>query len=363
MSTFSIIDEGALSHQPGKGCFIPHIAALSHGGFVGANQVGTDIASRDHYLELYRSSDGVHWETLANFPLSEVQERWGYHSLQVYELGHRWMARATRYNHQAYSDYHAEGGSSGPVFLFSEDQGKHWSEPRYVPAPLDPGEYTHHSMGNVIFFDDQHWFFPVQLNNPKGHEGPNHHGAARLITRDGGERWEDFGIVAQDPDGIIEYHDQFGVQLPDGKLYTMLWTIDTGANRDMTNHYVLSEDQGQTWTPPRATNIPGQVCAPILLKDGRIAAIYNDRREPQGIRLAVSDDGEHFDVEHALTVHDAGNEATIGEADDDHFLSLNEKIAFGRPNGTVLGDGTVLVFFWCTIEGVTHTRWTKIAVA
>ena len=38
------------------------------------------------------------------------------------------------------------------------------------------------------------------------------------------------------------------------------------------------------------------------------------------------------------------------------------KIAFGKPAGIVLADGTVLTWFWCTSEGVTHTRWVQLRI-
>ena len=67
-------------------------------------------------------------------------------------------------------------------------------------------------------------------------------------------------------------------------------------------------DEGQTWSLPVKTNLKGQVCCSIALADGRVAAIYNYRREPQGIRVALSEDLRHFvDV---LTVFDASSEAT-----------------------------------------------------
>ena len=37
------------------------------------------------------------------------------------------------------------------------------------------------------------------------------------------------------------------------------------------------------------------------------------------------------------------------------------QIAFGKPGGVQLPDGDLLTFFWCTAEGVTHTRWVRLS--
>ena len=69
-------------------------------------------------------------------------------------------------------------------------------------------------------------------------------------------------------------------QLADGRIYNMLWVHRYGTSDDASNHYVLSVDEGQTWSLPVATNLRRQVCCPIALADGRVAAIY--------INIAVS---------------------------------------------------------------------------
>ena len=37
-------------------------------------------------------------------------------------------------------------------------------------------------------------------------------------------------------------------------------------------------------------------------------------------------------------------------------------IGFGRPGGALFPDGDVMTYYWCTTEGVTHTRWTRLRV-
>ena len=55
-------------------------------------------------------------------------------------------------------------------------------------------------------------------------------------------------------------------------------------------------------------------------------------------------------------------EATLGEPENDNFLAEHMKIAFGKPGGVVLPGGDVMTYFWCTTQGVTHTRWARLNV-
>ena len=186
--------------------------------------------------------------------------------------------------------------------------------------------------------------------------------AAALFSPNRGRTWGEFTIVADDPTGKILWWDQMCALLPDGRIYTLIWTHLYGTSRDLTNHWIISEDQGQTWTHPRPTNLRGQVCTPIPLPDGRIAAIYNFRHDPQGIHLALTHDMESFDVPNEVVVFDAGAEATLGDPGAENFLAEHMQIAFGKPGGVLLQDDTIMTYFWCTVDGVTHTRWARVRV-
>ncbi len=127
-------------------------------------------------------------------------------------------------------------------------------------------------------------------------------------------------------------------------------------------HWIISNDEGRTWSLPRPTNLRGQVSCPVGLSDGRVAVIYNFRHEPQGIRVAISQDLEEFDPESEVVVFDAKTEASLGRSDQENFLAEHQLIGFGKPNVLLLRSGELLVSFWCTVDGVTHTRWASLKV-
>ena len=101
-----------------------------------------------------------------------------------------------------------------------------------------------------------------------------------MFSSNDGQTWDEWSIVADDPSNQLCYWDQTCTQLADGRIYTMLWVHHYGTSEDASNHYVLSVDEDQTWSLTAATNLKGQVCCPIALADGSVAAIYNYRREP-----------------------------------------------------------------------------------
>ena len=362
-----VLDEGILSHSRERGAFIPTITPLSDGSFIAAQDVGSELGSRDHVIEVLRSKDGREWQSDGLLEFEYDDSGVSYQAVQIYEHSSSlWFMRCSRFlkKHLEKSGMPIpeEHPPAGPVIFWSHDRGISWSEPVFIEVDLPRDTYKYHTMGNVIFFSKDYWMFPIQLNNAIGYTESNHHGAAAIFTRDAGSSWGELAIVAQDPEGRIEYHDQFGIQLPDDQIYTMLWTVDTKANDDLNNHFVISKDFGHSWSAPQPVTLQGQVCAPILLDDGRVAAVYNYRHEPQGIRIGVSANQKDFSVSGNDYVFKAGTETMIDKPKDNHFLSKNAKIAFGRPNGIGLDDGTLLVWFWCTVNGVTHTRWARVAV-
>ena len=248
------------------------------------------------------------------------------------------------------------------VLLWSDDGGETWSSPQIVPVPLPSERYTWNGAGSLLQIAPDRWMYPLETWKPEGHVGPPDQKAAALFSPDRGRTWGEFTIVADDPTGKILWWDQMCALLPDGRIYTLIWTHLYGTSRDLTNHWTISEDQGQTWTHPRPTNLRGQVCTPIPLPDGRIAAIYNFRHDPQGIHLALTDDMESFDVANEVVVFDAGAEATLGDPGAENFLAEHMQIAFGKPGGVLLQDDTIMTYFWCTVDGVTHTRWARVRV-
>jgi sialidase-1 len=363
-----VVDSGILSRQPGRGAYMPAITPLSDGSLIACQHVGAQLGSPDNHIEVLRSTDGAAtWVNEGGIHGGgPPEDGWTYRSPHISEApGNRLVMTATRFEMRSGKlfDPNSEVLQRPEMLLFwSEDAGRTWSAPQVVHVDLPPEKYTCNGAGVLLQLAPDRWMYPVETWKPEGFAGPPDQKAAAVFSSDQGRTWGAFTVVADDPSGALLWWDQMCTLLPDGRIYTMLWTHRYGTSEDLLNHWTVSDDGGRTWSNPRPTNLRGQVCTPIALADGRVAAIYNFRHDPQGIRVALSDDLETFDVEGQVVVFDAGAEATLGEPETDNFLAEHMQIAFGKPGGIRLADGNLMTYFWCTVGGVTHTRWARLRV-
>ena len=117
---------------------------------------------------------------------------------------------------------------------------------------------------------------------------------------------------------------------PDGKLVMIF--------RDQASSFLklasVSEDQGESWTPPMKTNIPdsrSKQCAGTL-PDGRVFWVGNPTgsKSRRILALALSADGYHFDKAFLL----AGPEDLPPRRNEGRYKTLG----YNYPKAAVLGD-------------------------
>ena len=360
-----IVDQGTISHVSGRGAYMPWITPLADGTFIACQHVGAELGSDDNHIAILRSTDGRTFAEQGTVGPRNDGHAYRGPQISVVER-QRLVLVCSRFETggDALFDPETEALRRPDMCLFwSDDDGRTWTEqPQLVPVDLPADRYTWNSAGQLLQLRPDRWMWPLETWKPEGYDGPPDQRAWAVFSADAGVSWGELTVVADDPSGGVLYWDQMNCRLNDGGIYTTIWTHLYGTSDDIENHWVLSEDEGRTWSAPRPTNLRGQVCTPIPLADGRVAAIYNDRHDPQGIRVAVSEDLSNFDVEHQATVFDAGAEATFGKPQHGNFLAEHVLIAFGKPGGRRLDDGTLLTWFWCTTGGVTYTRWARLEI-
>lgn len=363
-----IIDEGILSKVPGRGAYMPSITELGDGSFIACQHVGLELGSPDNHIEVLWSADSCRtWNNQGSIHgAAPANDGWAYRGPDIQESPDgRLIMTATRFevgSGQLFDPDSEALQRPEMILMWSDDGGRIWSQPQVVPVDLPPEKYTWNKAGDLMQLAPDRWMYPLETWKPEGYSGLPDQKAAAIFSSDQGETWGEFTVVADDPTGRRLWWDQMNARLQDGRIYTMLWTHFYGTSEDLVNHWVVSADEGRSWSEPQPTNLRGQVCTPIPLPDGRVAAIYNYRHEPQGVRIAVTEDLSNFDLDDELVVFDAGAEATLGEPDHENFLAEHMLIGFGKPKGIVLRDGTLLTFFWCTSSGVTHTRWARLTI-
>ena len=76
--------------------------------------------------------------------------------------------------------------------------------------------------------------------------------------------------------------------------------------------------------------------------------------------MALTEDLSAFDTESEIVGFNTGVEATLGKTEHENFLAEHMFIAFGKPGGIQLDEGDLLVYYWCTTKGITHTRWARL---
>jgi hypothetical protein len=360
-----ILDQGVLSHQPGRCVIMPSITEFTDGTMIACQNIGSSLASPDHCIEVLKTRDGGQsWQNLGSIIRDEDQKPWSYRGAFIDELPDgRLVMNASRFESTPGDLFDPDSEAlkrPETVLWWSNDRGETWSSPEIVPVDLPPDRYTWNGSGKLLRFSSSRWMYPFETWKPEGYAGPPDQKAAAVFSSNQGRSWGEFTTIADDPTGRLLWWDQLNTVLSDGRAYIMLWTHSYGTKEDLNIHWVVSEDEGKTWSPPRPTNLRGQVCCPIGLPDGRVAAVYNYRHDPQGVRVAVSENLEHFDTRTEIVVFDAKSEATLGKPDHENFLAEHQLIGFGKPQGVLLSDGDLLVSFWCTVNGVTHTRWVRL---
>ncbi len=362
-----IVDTGIISHESRRGAYMPVVTPLPNGTLIASQYVGHGLGSPDNHIEVLRSADGGRtWENQGSIHGdSPTGDGWSYRAPGIAAAPDgRLVMKASRFE-QKDSTFNVETEESAlcELLLFwSSDLGVTWSGPQVVDVDLPRDRYNWNGAGTLLQLSRDRWMYPLETWKPEGLAGPPDQKAAAVFSSDQGRSWGDLTVVADDTSGRILWWDQMCSVLPDGRLHSLLWTHKYGTSEDLNNHWVVSEDLGRSWTVPRPTNLRGQVCAPIPLPDGRVAAIYNYRHEPQGIHVAITEDLSNFDLENETVVFDAGAEATLGEPQHENFLAEHMLIAFGKPGGVLLPDGDIMTYFWCTSQGITHTRWARLKV-
>lgn len=347
---------------------MPIITTLSDGTLIACQHVGRDLSSADNHIEVLRSTNrGKTWLNEGSIHGGHPPEDgFSYRGPDIAEIPDgRLLMTATRFESKGDTlfDIESEALQRPELLLYwSEDAGHTWSDPQIVPVDLPPEKYTANGAGRLLQMAPDRWLYFLETWKPEGYPGPPDQKAALVVSNDQGQTWGELTVVADDPTGAVLYWDQMPCVLPDSRIYNVFWTHLYGTKRDLTNHWSISEDQGRTWSEPRPTNLRGQVCSPIALRDGRVAAIYNFRHEPQGIHVAVGENFSYYDVDQEAVVFDAGLEATMGTTDSDQFLAEHMLIGFGKPGGHLEAEGTVVTYFWCTSQGVTHTRWVRLRI-
>lgn len=345
------------------------------GELIACRFLASSLVAPDGRVEVLRSSDGG--RSWASRGTVWTDDGWCYRIPHIYvppSVGGdggdpgdgRLLMTGTRFETESSgTTFDTETGAvqRGEMFVaWSADNCRTWDPPIPVTPPLSPDRYACNGSGVLLILPDGRWMYPFETwLAPGAARGELDQKAVAVFSSDLGRTWTDMTVVADDPTGRMLYWDHCGTLLADGRIYETMWVHDTVTGTDLSIHSVVSSDGGRTWSPPEPTGLRGQASAPIGLPNGGVAVVYTHREKPEGIRVAVSRGLSKFDDE--VVVFDTGDEALIGEPDRADVLATNMAQGFGKPGGVILPSGDLMVTYWGTVEGVSHTRWARVALA
>ncbi len=225
---------------------------------------------------------------------------------------------------------------------FSSDEGRTWSMPESIPLTQPEiletsGPCVELRNGDLIAAGPP---FPMWDGTmPSGRKG------FLLRSHDKGKTW-DSGTV------YYERADLWPVEcrpceMQDGRIVMMIWCLNDTAGKSLTNHVVVSHDNGMTWSDPIDTGVPAQASNVMYLGGERLLAIHCQREGDVGLYVYVVDfSDDKWRIVGGEDIWDNAPSAHIGRLAD---MGLGLK--FGQASLLQLDDGEILATHWAIESG------------
>lgn len=238
----------------------------------------------------------------------------------------------------------------------STDRGRTWSAPEPLQPPVEgPSWEICHA---VVELRDGRWLLP--LSSWMGWHGDAADGmrAMAFESTDRGRSWPR-AIVEFDrwADDVIHW-EQSLVELPDGRLLAVAWSLDWKTGAVEPTPYAIAPD-ARSFSIRGLTGFLGQTTKLVVLPDGRLFAAYRRQDEPGLWGTVARLDGERWvNLETAPLWQGAASGMTGGSDTGSELVALK----FGYPNMVLEADGGILLAFWCEEDCIVNIRWLRIAV-
>ena len=228
-------------------------------------------------------------------------------------------------------------GWLGTYTVRSTDGGVTWGAP--VPVNARPLKHAGCRLGAWLTGEGSLLLGVYGRIRGYGEEGENESTRSALLrSDDGGYNWEYYATMAYDPASIVDFEEPAIVRLGDGRLVGALRTHVNPSGDAKNLAFVVSEDDGFSWSPPKFSNVWGYPAEFATLPDGRVLMIYGYRRPPYGVRGIVSADGVTWDRAREFTIREGGVPARYA-ANPGIYQHI------GYPSVTLLGDGRALAMY------------------
>ncbi len=237
----------------------------------------------------------------------------------------------------------------------SFDGGQTWISPTLIDMPSydmptpPTGAPLRLANGDIVC--------QLELNKHYNDPKPWMHWPVFWFSSDDGKTWTEDAVPVRDPDNRILYWDQRPVVLKSGKILDMFWTFDSKTGQYLNIHACESADNGRTWSDVWDTGVSQQPAPPVELADGTLAMAYVDRAGAPAIRLRTSSDGgRSWPADTEVTIYElAGDSQSVGATGATEAWDEMEHFSVGLPCAVLTLDGRVLVTYYAG-ESTDHTQ-------
>lgn len=234
------------------------------------------------------------------------------------------------------------------VYSISDD-GVHFPAPTQVALPYYAGA---ENPGGMLIDPDgtMHFLYsPYPTIEQRAETDTNC--MVYMKSTDGGKTFTSKKIAQVE--GKCQYAESWIVRLSDGKLLVGTWQT---ASTEASDQYLVSADNGETFTEIAPMPFRGQSTAITPWHDGAALITYNQRKEqPVGVWLAAAKpDLTGFHMFANEPVWQAASTTRSNSSGD--FADWTD-FSFGEPQVTVLNNGDLLTCLWYEQNGKKGIRY------
>ncbi len=249
------------------------------------------------------------------------------------------------------------------MHVTSADFGFSWESP--VPMDTTPHLAASPCSSHILRLPSGILAQPYEQWKEYNDDRPGKPGARLRFSEDGGQTWPKYVTVAQHPKNQIAYWDQrLSIDPNTGNIVAMFWTHNFRLQHDIDIHISYGSPDGQIWTIPRNTTLPGQHCQPLCMGNNVLLAVYSRRRTSPAIVLSISRDlGKSWDHQEDVIIYDStqGPESGAeGSRTQSELWGDMEKWRFGHPRMVKLPNNEVFITYYGGTDSVQTARWARV---
>jgi len=244
----------------------------------------------------------------------------------------------------------------------SEDGGLTWTDPTHVDTA--PFRRRTGVASSPFLMDNGDVCMPLEVRLDAGPQA-----TAACFSIDGGRTFSGPSLLVGDATGNLSLCDARFARLADGTRLMHLWTFRADTEETVRVRECRSSD-GRAWSQPEPVDIQGQISQPLELPSGLVISVCNHRQSPEGSQLWWSRDAGSTWRDRPIQMWDVRESRVTAQPADERATTKTEDVwdelpsfSFGTPALTLLDDGTVLLTYYGTIDGIIHVRACRFRVA